>query len=113
VGGTWGQYGAFWGTLYDSAGGVAKACFPAGATAYSGSAFSKNNFGWWELKTTAGTYYVLESPVQDYASPNLTFGLLDGVMAICGGRGLSNGDIINVEGVSWLVVSDGAESISW
>jgi len=109
---TWGSIGLVWGVLYDSSGGVAKACYPAGATTSSNSTHTKQYFGWWELKTTAGTYYVIESPVQDYEAPYLTFGLLDGVMAYNGGNGLSNGDVINVEGVSWLVVRGSQQAVS-
>ena len=109
---TWGSIGIFWGVLYDSAGGVAKSCYPAGATTSFSSSHTTQNYGWWELKTTAGTYYVIESPVQDYDTPYLTFGLLDGVMALNGGNGLSNGDVINVEGVSWLVVRGSQQAVS-
>lgn len=109
---TWGYHGILWGVLYDSAGGVAKACYPAGATTSTTSTYTKEYFGWWELKTTAGTYYVVESPVQDHDTPYLTFGLLDGVMAFNGGNGLSNGDVINVEDVSWLVVRGSKQAVS-
>ena len=113
VGYNWGYYGLHWGVLYDSAGGVNKACMPMGAVAQEYSPYSSYCYGWWALKTTANTFYVIESVVADYQSPWLAFGILDGVFAgCCANVTISNGDIINVEGTNWLVVRDGVGFIS-
>ena len=104
---TWGYYGVWWGVLYDSAGGVCKGCMPMGADGSTNPNYNSGYYGWWPLKTTANNYYVIESVVADYQSPWLAFGMLDGVFSgFCGNVAISNGDVINVEGTSWLVVMD-------
>ena len=113
MGYNWGYYGLHWGVLYDSAGGVNKACMPMGATVNTQTAYSSNYFSWWPLKTTANNYFVIESVVGDYQSPWLAFGVLDGVFSgFSGGVAISNGDTLNVEGTNWLVVQDGVRFTS-
>ena len=109
----WGGQGLHWGVLYDSAGGVNKGCMPMGTTDTISSTYTYHAYGWWPLKTTANTYYVIESVVGDYQTPWLAFGILDGVFSgFCGDVAISNGDILNVEGTSWLVVMDGVGFVS-
>jgi len=101
-----GLSGATWATLYDSAGGVAKwLCF-AGASFFA-SAPNEASQSHYFLKTTANTYELFETRIQDYGSPKLVFGKLAGVCsASYWVSTLSNGDTINVEDTSWLVVKD-------
>jgi len=97
---------AVWMFLRDSAGVVGNRASALGLS--NGSNVSSDNYtSKWPIKTTAGTYIVFESVLVEYSSPKLAIGHFDG--AFCGwvdASGLNNGDVINVEGVSWMVVLD-------
>jgi len=95
-----------WMFLRDSAGVVENRASALGLS--NGSSVSSDGYtSKWPIKTTAGTYIVFESVLVEYSSPKLAIGHFDG--AFCGwvdASGLNNGDVINVEGVSWMVVLD-------
>ncbi len=95
-----------WVFLRDSAGVVGNRASGLGLCNGISVASDINNSKWL-IKTTAGTYIVFESVLTEHSSPKLAIGFFDG--AFCGwvdASGLNNGDIISVEGVSWLVVLD-------
>jgi hypothetical protein len=84
---------------------VKRICF-AGASFYNNTpneTYQSHYF----LKTTANTYELFETRIQDYDSPKLVFGKLTGVCsASFWTPTLSNGDTIKIEDISWLVVKD-------
>jgi len=78
------------------------------------NSYSDGATGQFRGKTTAGTYELFETRVQEVGDPYLIIGILEGVCALGQAtQGLSNGDIVNVEGTSWLCCKGGNASVSF
>jgi len=93
--------------LYNANGGIDQWVVKAGFTLDATT-------GQFRGKTTAGTYELFETRIQEVGSPYLVIGILEGVCALGqAATGLNNGDIVNVEGMSWLCCQGGNNSISF
>lgn len=65
------------------------------------------------IKTTAGKYLVMEDPITEVNSPNLSLGKLEGVMVLgTSANGLSNGDTIVVGSEVWLAIINSTNNLS-
>ena len=100
--------------LYNANGGVDQWVVKAGFTLSASSSYSDGATGQFRGKTTAGTYELFETRVQEVDDPYLIIGILEGVCALGQAtQGLSNGDIVKVEGTSWLCCKGGNASVSF
>lgn len=100
--------------LYNASGGVDQWVVKAGFTLNSSSSYADAATGQFRGKTTAGTYELFETRIQEVGSPYLVIGILEGVCALGQATtGLNNGDIVNVEGISWLCCKGGNASVSF
>ena len=89
-----------WRFFKDSVGNLNKICASFGSPPSDSSARSRK-----DTLTTNGQHYIIETPVQEDASPFKMIGILDGVMCKSNcPSGLANGDTIIVGNDVWLAV---------
>jgi len=85
-----------------------------GFTLSSNAAYADTGSCKFRAKTTANTYELFETRIQEVNDPYLIIGILEGVCALGQDTtGLSNGDIVNVEGTSWLCCKGNNASVSF